>query len=159
MEEILKTLPEKPILDEETNRQAWKTWQHGLSMRITLPEKLPPLRMLFIWDNLQGHHTPELVLWLFAHGVMPLYTPLGGSWLNMAESIQRILVAEPYQGKIHKRPNKSLPGWKPWHGAGTKIQPLSNGVVREPPAENEVVLVDWLWVVRALVFAVPFGLN
>src|SRR5262249_61602637 len=35
--------------------------------------------------------TPEFVCWLFAHGVMPLYTPLGGSWLNMAESIQRIL--------------------------------------------------------------------
>ena len=25
-------------------------------------------------DNLKGHYTPELVLWLFAHGVMVLYT-------------------------------------------------------------------------------------
>ena len=86
VEEILKTLPEKPILDEETNRQLWKEWQSGLSRRITLSEKLPPLRMLLVWDNLQGHYTPEMVLWLFAHGVMPLYTPLAGSWLNMAES-------------------------------------------------------------------------
>ena len=62
VEEIVKTLPEKPILDEETNRQAWKAWQQGLSKRITLAEKLPPLRMLLIWDNLQGHYTPELVL-------------------------------------------------------------------------------------------------
>jgi hypothetical protein len=28
---------------------------------------------------------------MFAQGIMPLYTPLGGSWLNMAESFQRIL--------------------------------------------------------------------
>ena len=60
-------------------------------MRITLPAKLPPLRVLLVLDNLAGHKTPEMVLWLFAHGVMPLFTPLGGSWLNMAESIQRVL--------------------------------------------------------------------
>ena len=44
-----------------------------------------------MWDNLAGHKTPEMVLWLCRHGIMPLYTPLGGSWLNMAESIRRIL--------------------------------------------------------------------
>jgi hypothetical protein len=31
-----------------------------------------------------------LVLWLFARGMMPLFTPLGGSWLNTAEYLQRI---------------------------------------------------------------------
>jgi hypothetical protein len=31
------------------------------------------------------------VCWLFDHGIMPLYTPLGSSWLNMPESVQRIL--------------------------------------------------------------------
>ena len=51
----------------------------------------PPLRLLLVWDNLTGHKTPELMLWLCAHGIMPLYTPVGGSWLNMAESIQRVL--------------------------------------------------------------------
>src|SRR5215211_5406124 len=48
-------------------------------------EDLAPLRLLLVWDNLAGHKTPELVLWLCAQGVMPLYTPVGGSWLNMAE--------------------------------------------------------------------------
>ena len=100
--EILKTLPEKPLLDEETNRQMWKAWQAGLSCRITLSEQLPPLRMLLIWDNLKGHHTPEMVLWLFAHGVMLLFTPLGGAWLNMAESIQRILVRRALAGQDPK---------------------------------------------------------
>lgn len=109
VEEILKTLPEQSILDEETNHQAWKTWQHGLSVRITLPEKLPPFRMLLIWDNLAGHHTPELVLWLFAHGVvMLLYTPLGGSWLNMAKSIQRILVRRAIYGQNPQAPEQII---------------------------------------------------
>jgi hypothetical protein len=105
IEEILKTLPEKPLLDEETDRQLWKEWQSGLSRQITLSEKLPPLRMLLIWDNLQGHHTPEMILWLFAHGVMPLFTPLGGSWLNMAESIQRILVRRALGGQNPETPD------------------------------------------------------
>jgi len=48
MEDILKTLPEKLLLDEATNRQLWKAWQQGLSRRITLPENLPPLRMILI---------------------------------------------------------------------------------------------------------------
>jgi len=26
-----------------------------------------------VLDNLAGHKTPELVLWLLAHGIMPLY--------------------------------------------------------------------------------------
>jgi hypothetical protein len=33
-----------------------------------------------------------MVRWLFQQGVMPLYTPLSGSSLNMAESLQRIVV-------------------------------------------------------------------
>jgi DDE superfamily endonuclease len=73
-----------------------------------LAEKLPPLRMLLIWDNLQGHHTSKLVLWLFEHGVMPLYTPLGGSWLNMAESIQRILVRRGLEGQNPETPEQII---------------------------------------------------
>jgi hypothetical protein len=55
--------------------------------------------MLLVWDNLAGHKTPEMVLWLCRHGIMPLYTPLGGSWLNMAESIQRILERRALDGQ------------------------------------------------------------
>ena len=110
IEAILKTLPEKPLLDEKTNHEVWKAWQHGLSKRITLAEKLPPLRMILIWDNLQGHYTAELVLWLFAHGVMLLYTPLGGSWLNMAESIQRILVRRGLAGQNPQSPKEIIEG-------------------------------------------------
>jgi hypothetical protein len=106
--EILNELPAKPLLDEETNRLLWAVWQEGLSRRITLLEKLPPLRMLLVWDNLAGHHTPEMVIWLFEHGVMPLYTPLGGSWLNMAESIQRILVRRALAGQNPETPQQII---------------------------------------------------
>jgi hypothetical protein len=64
--------------------------------------------MLLIWDNLQGHYTPELVLWLFTHGVMLLYTPLGGSWLNMVESIQRILVRRGLGGQNPQSPKQII---------------------------------------------------
>ncbi len=70
--------------------------------------EITTLRMLLIWDNLQGQHTAELVLWLFAHGVMPLYTPLGCSWLNMAESIQRILVRRGLAGQNPQAPEQII---------------------------------------------------
>jgi hypothetical protein len=82
----------------------WQSWQAGLSAPITLPETLPPLRMLLVLDNLTGHYTVDFVLWLFAHGIMPLYTPVSGSWLNMAESIQRILIRRALDGQHPQTP-------------------------------------------------------
>lgn len=105
---ILKTLPTAPPIDAETNRQLWGAWQAGLSLPLTLPAELPALRMLLVWDNLRGHYTTEIVLWLFAHGIMPLYTPLGGSWLNMAESMQRILVKRGLAGQHPKTPDQII---------------------------------------------------
>jgi len=52
-----------------------------------------------VWDNLAGHLSTSIVTWLFAHGVMPLYTPLSGSWLNMAESVQRIICGRALCGQ------------------------------------------------------------
>lgn len=79
---ILALLPPlaTPLLDPTANRALWRTWQHELTVRFTLPEELPPLRLLLVWDNLAGHKTAELVVWLCRHGIMPLYTPLGGSY-------------------------------------------------------------------------------
>jgi len=77
---ILTTLPPAPAVEATLNRTLWQRWQEGLQYRITLAQELPPLRLLVVMDNLAGHLTPELVLWLFAHGIMPLYIPLSGSW-------------------------------------------------------------------------------
>jgi len=106
---ILAMLP-APLetLSARENRHRWARWQEGLSVRITLPETLPPLRLLLVLDNLAGHLTPSFVLWLFAHGIMPLYTPLGGSWLNMAESIQRILKRRALEGHHPQTPEEII---------------------------------------------------
>jgi hypothetical protein len=105
---ILATLPESRVLPPEENRQCWQRWQEGLTVRFTLPHDPPPLRMLLVWDNLAGHHTPAFILWLVDHGIMPLFTPLGGSWLNMAESIQRILKRRALDGQHPTTPEEII---------------------------------------------------
>ena len=101
---ILAALPPAPALVSPLPRPLWARWQEGLQRRITLPQALPPLRVLVVMDNLAGHQTPEMVLWMFAHGIMPLYPPLSGSWLNMAESIQRILKRRALEGQHPQTP-------------------------------------------------------
>jgi hypothetical protein len=96
---LLEALPPAKTLPEEENRAAWEHWQADLTVKPTLCDKLPPLRMLLVMDNLAGHLTAHFVVWLFEHGIMPLYTPLGGSWLNMTESIQRILAERALAGQ------------------------------------------------------------
>ena len=96
--------------DAAAARAAWETWQDGLAEPFTLPEQLPPLRALLVWDNLAGHKSAEMVVWLCRHGIMPLYTPLGGSWLNMAESIQRVLKRRTLDGQ-HPQSPAEIGGW------------------------------------------------
>jgi hypothetical protein len=91
-------------------RAAWEVWQGGLAERFTLPAELPPLRMLLVWDNLTGHKSAEMVVWLCRHGIMPLYTPLGGSWLNMAEPIQRVLKRRTLDSQ-HPRSPAEIGAW------------------------------------------------
>jgi hypothetical protein len=79
-------------------------------VHFTLLHDLPPLRMLLIWDNLTGHHSAELLCWLMSQGVMVLFTHLGGSWLNLAESIQRILVRRALSG-THPKTLQEVIGW------------------------------------------------
>jgi transposase len=111
LEMILAQLPKKEALaDPVENRAEWLPWQVGLHTKITLPQELPRLRMLLILDNLSGHKSVDLVLWLFAHGIMPLYTPLGGSWLNMTESVQRILKKRALEGS-YPRTQAQIMAW------------------------------------------------
>jgi DDE superfamily endonuclease len=102
--------PAPLVQDREANRAQWQSWQEGLRVRFTLPADLPPLRALLVWDNLSGHKNADMVLWLCAHGVMPLYTPLGGSWLNMAESLQRILKRRALEGQ-HPESGEQIGQW------------------------------------------------
>jgi hypothetical protein len=124
---ILAELPpaegaSEPVRDAVANRAQWERWQEGLREKFTLLEVLPPLQMLLIWDNLAGHKTPEMVCWLMRHGIMPLYTPLGGSWLNMAESVQRILVQRALSGQ-HPRNSGEIIAWLEATARGWNRQP------------------------------------
>jgi hypothetical protein len=71
----------------------WRTWLGHEPV-----EPLPPLRAILIWDNLTGHYSEPIVSWLLAQGVMPIYTPLSGSWLHMTESVQRIVCGRALNG-------------------------------------------------------------
>lgn len=109
LQEILAALPAPPTdPSPEEIRAQWERWQEGLTIRFTLLHELPPLRMLLIWDNLSGHKSAEMRCWLMKHGIMPLYTPLGGSWLNMAESIQRILTRRALLGQHPRTPQEII---------------------------------------------------
>jgi hypothetical protein len=109
LSEIVKAFsPLSSSLSPDQNRQVWESWREGLTYKFTLPSQLPPLRMLLVWDNLAGHQTPELLLWLCAQGILPLFTPIAGSWLNMAESMQRILTRRALNGQHPNTPGQII---------------------------------------------------
>lgn len=99
LSDILLTLPEPTVVDPQTNRLYWEKWREGLTVKASLlSTDLPPLRLLLVMDNLAGHKTADWLIWCFQQGILPIFTPLGGSWLNMAESIQRILKRRALEG-------------------------------------------------------------
>ena len=55
---------------------------------------------------------------------MPLYTPLGGSWLNMAESLQRILVGRALAGQ-HPQTAQEIIQWLEETVAGWNAGPTA----------------------------------
>ena len=73
-------------------------------------------------DNLAGHLSYDLVAWFFEHGIMPLYTPLSGSWLNMAESVQRIIVRRALAGQ-HPQTAQQVIDWLEQTVAGWNEDP------------------------------------
>lgn len=124
---ILQQLPpqEDDGLLPAQRRVLWESWQAGLTSypRLgPLMKLMPPLRALLIMDNLSGHHTPSFIVWLFDHGIMPLFTPLGGSWLNMAERIQRILKRRGLEGQHPQTPQQII-AWLEQAAAGWNKAP------------------------------------
>ena len=100
----------------------WETW-----LGQPPDEPLPPIRLILVWDNLAGHTSHDLVRWLRQRGVVPRYTPLSGSWLNMAESVQHILKERALAGAHPRSSAEIMPGWRrPWP-AGTACPPPSSG--------------------------------
>lgn len=117
-----------PKSAEQAQAHAWETW-----VGWRLSDRYPPLRMLLVWDNLAGHRSDAIRRWLFAQGIMPLYTPLSGSWLNMAESLQRILVRRALAGQELQSPQQII-DWLEQTAAGWNQDPTPfvwNGKRRE----------------------------
>jgi hypothetical protein len=142
--DILAHLPEPDlVLDAAAQRAIWERWW-GYPLSERFAAALPPLRMLLILDNLAGHKTTAFVQWLFQHGIMPLYTPLGGSWLNMTESIQRILKRRALDGQYPTTPQDIITwleatarGWNadptPFVWAGKRQQRRHRAYLRRHP--------------------------
>src|SRR5215211_6251523 len=114
---VLATLPAAAPEEARPPLARWATWL-GHEPR----DPLPPLRLILIWDNLAGHLSWSIVRWLFRHGVMPLYTPISGSWLNLAESIQRIIVRRALEGH-HPQSQDELIAWLDDTAAGWNANP------------------------------------
>ena len=95
----------------------WATW---LGREPTEP--LPPLRLILIWDNLAGHLSWSIGRWLYRQGILPLYAPLSGSWLNLAEAVQRILVRRALDGQ-HPHSQDELITWLDDAVAGWNADP------------------------------------
>lgn len=125
LEQILATLPPPPTLGTGLLGEQWACWCRDWAS----VGAYPPLRLILVWDNLAGHRSAAILRWLVAHGVLPLYTPLSGSWLNMAESVQRILVRRALAGQHPQSPahlitwlEETVAGWNAaptpfvWHG-------------------------------------------
>ena len=87
-----------PAPQEPGPGQHWEDWL-VTPQPLWWAKGLPPLRVLLIWDNLAGHGDWELEQDLLNGGILPLYTPLAGSGLNLAEAIQRILVRRALAGQ------------------------------------------------------------
>ena len=120
----LPSLPQETI-EHCQQGETWLGWK--------LSDRYPPVRMILVWDNLAGHRSDPIVTWLFEHGIMPLYTPPGGSWLNMAESMQRILVRRALSGQDPQTPQQII-DWLEQTVAGWNQNPTPfvwNGKRRE----------------------------
>jgi transposase len=130
LEQILAALPPAPGVegggeDHLPHGRWWSDWGWGQE-QLLLWRNLPPIRLIVIWDNLKGHYTWELMKWCYQRGILLLYTPLSGSWLNMAESMLRILVRRALSGQ-HPKEASELMEWlaatvRGWNAAPTPFE-------------------------------------
>jgi len=117
--------------EQRAQAQQYQRWETWLGWRLS--DRYPPVRMILVWDNLAGHRNDAMRRWLFEHGIMPLYTPLSGSWLNMAESIQRIIVRRALSGQ-YPQTQKQIIEWLEQTVVGWNQEPtpfIWNGKRRE----------------------------
>jgi hypothetical protein len=121
LEAILAQCPPAPT--EPLPGRRWADWVWQPEAAATLDTWLPPIRLIVILDNLAGHHSWSFVTWCQARGILLLYTPIAGSWLNLAESVQRILARRALAGQ-HPETAAQVQEWlaaevRGWNAAPT----------------------------------------
>lgn len=131
--EIVAALP--PVADAKGPGRQWSDWgwsdEQVASFDPRPEEERSPVRVVLVWDNLTGHKSVAMVQWCVERGIVPLYTPLGGSWLNLTEAVQRILVRRALAGQhpgsaqeIMEWLAASVRGWNraptPFHWGGDR---------------------------------------
>ena len=140
--EIERKPPAESLPPEEQRAPCarWETWLGHPPRR-----PLPALRIVLVLDNLAGHLSSDLVQWFFDHGVMPLYTPVGGSWREYWRSrCSASSCAGRSPVSIPKRASRPSTGSsKPWL-AGTSIQHPSSGMASADGGANGHAFVAWL---------------
>ena len=108
---VLAELPAPaPVQDPAATRAAWEMWQAGLTLPFTLPEELPPLRLLLVWDNLTGHKTPS-----WCCGCAPMascrctrpWVAVGSTWPSRSSACSN---AARLPGNIRTAPGRSAAG-------------------------------------------------
>jgi len=130
-EELGAILAALPPVDADqpgsaTPAWCWSEWGYRAEVLARLDRPAPPIRMVLVWDNLAGHKSEEIVTWCLERGILLLYTPIAGSWLNMAESVQRILVRRALSGQ-HPESAAELMEWlaasvRGWNRAPTPFE-------------------------------------
>src|SRR5207249_6527801 len=106
---ILKATPPTFADTEPRPGCGWADWDWHLEPGSHVAGR-SPLRLLVILDNLKGHHTPAFVDWCIERGILLLYTPIAGSWLNLAEPLQRIVGRRALAGQ-HPESATQVMGW------------------------------------------------
>jgi DDE superfamily endonuclease len=125
---ILASLPPGETGNAARERADWRwsEWGYRPEVLARRERPVPSIRLVLVWDNLAGHKSDEIVTWCLERGILLLYTPIGGSWLNMAESVQRILVRRALAGQ-HPENAAELMEWlaasvRGWNQAPTPFE-------------------------------------
>jgi hypothetical protein len=78
----------------------------------SFPQHVPPFVTHAPGNTLARHRSCDLVPWFCDYGVMPLSTPISGSWLTLAAPVHRIRVPCALAGQqVINRVEHTVVGW------------------------------------------------
>src|SRR4051812_27690419 len=79
-------MPEPDAEPEATIRRSWERWQDGLTLKPTLLEELPPLRMLLVLEVAVGNALSGVPPRRSVRAELPHTAPTSGAWRRSVRS-------------------------------------------------------------------------